>query len=130
MTKCGRVKKETLENSALVFVYNANSGLFNTVADMAHKLFSPQTYQCNLCALTYSTFGMRKSWQDFLATLEIPFEFLHADELQKRFFIKDIRLPAVFKKQGERLTLLIGADAIDKCSTIEELKLLIREKLS
>jgi hypothetical protein len=130
MTKCGRVKKETLENSALVFVYNANSGLFNTVGDMAHKLFSPQTYHCNLCALTYSTFGMRKSWQEFLATLEIPFEFLHADELEKRFFIKDVRLPAIFKKQGERLTLLIAADAIDKCSTIEELKFLIRDKLS
>ena len=124
------MKKETVENSALVFVYNANSGLFNIVADMAHKMFSPQTYQCNLCALTYSTFGMRKSWQEFLAALEIPFEFLHADELQKRFSIKDIQLPAIFKKQGERLTLLIAANAIDKCSTIEELKLLIRENLS
>jgi hypothetical protein len=124
------VKKGTLENSALVFVYNANSGLFNTVADMAHKMFSPQTYQCNLCGLTYSTFGMRKSWQEFLATLEIPFEFLHADELQNRFFIKDIRLPAIFKKQGERLTVLIDANAIDECSTLEELKLLIRDNLS
>ena len=123
------MKKETLENSALVFVYNANSGLFNTVADMAHKIFSPQTYQCNLCALTYSTFGMRKSWQEFLASIEIPFEFLHADELQNRFFIKGIRLPAIFKKQGEQLTLLIAADAIDKCSTLEELKLLIRDNL-
>jgi hypothetical protein len=130
MMKCSSVKKEALENSALVFVYNANSGLFNTVADMAHKFFSPQTYQCNLCALTYSTFSMRKSWQEFLASLEIPFEFLHADELQKRFFIKDIQLPAIFKKQGERLTLLIAANAIDKCSTIEELKVLIRENLS
>ena len=124
------MKKETLENSALVFVYNANSGLFNTLADMAHKMFSPQTYQCNLCALTYSTFGIRKSWQEFLATLEIPFEFLHADELQNRFFIKDIRLPAIFKKQGEQLTLLIAADAIDECSTLEELKLLIRDNLT
>lgn len=124
------MKKETLENTALVFVYNANSGLFNTVADMAHKMFSPKTYQCNLCALTHSTFVMRKSWQEFLATLEIPFEFLHADELQNRFFIKGIRLPAIFKKQGERLTLLIAANAIDKCSTLEELKLLIRDNLT
>jgi len=124
------VKKETLENSAIVFVYNANSGLFNTIADMAHKVFSPQTYQCNLCALTNSMFGMRKTWQEFLATLEIPFEFLHADELQNRFFIKGVRLPAIFKKQGEQLTLLITANAIDKCSTLEELKLLIRDNLT
>ena len=114
---------------ALVFVYNANSGLFNNVAGSAHKVFSPETYQCNLCALTHSTFGMRKSWQEFLNELEIPLEFLHADELQKRYSIKDIPLPAVFKKKAEQLTLLIGADSINRCVTIDELKHLIRENL-
>jgi hypothetical protein len=121
--------RETPTMPALVFVYNANSGLFNTVAGSAHKVFSPETYQCNLCALTHSTFGMRKSWQEFLNELEIPLEFLHADELQKRYSIKDIPLPAVFKKKAEQLTLLIGADSINRCVTIDELKHLIRENL-
>lgn len=123
------MKKETPAKPALVFVYNANSGLFNTVAGSAHKIFSPETYQCNLCALTHSTFGMRKGWQDFLNELEIPLEFLHADELHKRYFIKDIPLPAVFKNDGEQLTLLIAADSINRCRTIDELKHLIKEHL-
>jgi len=57
-------------------------------------------------------------------------EFLHANELQNRYFIKGIRLPAVFKKEGERLTLLIAADSINECVTIDELKLLVRDNLS
>ncbi len=27
----------------LLFVYNADSGLFNTLGDIGHKLFSPNT---------------------------------------------------------------------------------------
>ena len=123
------MKKETPTKPALVFVYNADSGLFNTVADIAHKIFSPQTYQCNLCALTHSTFGMHKSWQEFLNGLEIPLEFLHADELRNRYFVKGIPLPAIFRKQAQRLTVLIPADAINSCVTSDELKQLLRDKL-
>lgn len=123
------VQSETLENGSLVFVYNANSGLFNTVADAAHKVISPQTYGCNLCALTHSTFGMRKSWQEFLAALDVPLEFLHADELQKLYSITGLELPAIFRKQGKLLRLLIAADLINRCLTIDELKQLVRDHL-
>ena len=39
-------------NDSLLFVYNADSGFFNTLADIGHKLFSPATYPCQLCAIT------------------------------------------------------------------------------
>jgi hypothetical protein len=116
-------------NGALVFVYNAESGLFNAVTDTAHKIFSPQTYNCKLCALTYSAFGMRKSWKRFLETLNRPLEFLHADELQSRYGISGVRLPALFKKEGERLELAIDAEAINACRTIEDLQQLIKVSL-
>lgn len=115
---------------SLVFVYNADSGLFNAVADMAHKAFSPQTYECNLCSLTFSTFGMRKSWKDFLNTLKRPLEFLYADELKSSYQISDVPLPAVFQKEGETLKLFLGANAINECRTIEALMKLIRDRLS
>jgi len=72
-----------MENAepTLIFVYNADSGVFNLAADIARKIFSPQTFSCNLCAITHSTFGVRDEWRDYLKTLEVPFEFLHADEL-------------------------------------------------
>jgi hypothetical protein len=37
----------------LLFVYNADSGLFNSIAEAAHKIVSPQTYRCDLCRITY-----------------------------------------------------------------------------
>lgn len=110
---------------ALVFVYNADSGVFNTLADAAHKIFSPQTYQCNLCALTHTAIGMRGEWKRFLDGLDSPLEFLHADELRSRYGVEGVPLPAVFKGDGGKLELLIGADSINACRTLDDLKRLI-----
>ncbi len=123
-------KRAKQSNHSLVFVYHADSGLFHALTDMAHKTFSPQTYQCNLCALTYSTFGMRKSWKQFLETLDLPFEFLHADQWKQRYGGLSTPLPAIFMKKTGRLELWIDADAINACRTIGDLKQLIKNRLS
>jgi hypothetical protein len=115
---------------ALVFVYNADSGVFNTLADAAHKIFSPQTYACNLCALTHTAIGMRREWKRFLDGLDSPPEFLHADELTARYGVEGVPLPAVFKRDGERLEVLVGADSINACRTLDDLKRLILKAAS
>ena len=120
-------KKSQTARPALVFVYNADSGLFNTLTDVAHKIFSPRTYQCNLCALTHSAVGMRKEWKRFLDGLGGPLEFLHADELKARYGVKDVPLPAIFQSDGERLEVLVGANSINACWTMDDLKRLILE---
>ncbi len=113
----------------LVFVYNADSGLFNTLTDIAHKTLSPETYACNLCAITHSHFGMRKEWKAFLRELDAPCEFLHRDELEKTYGIRDVPLPAIFKRHNEKLETWIDAESINACYSIEELEKLIKEKL-
>src|SRR6185295_11077785 len=100
-------------NHALVFVYNADSGIFNAATDLAHKIFSPGTYKCTLCRLTYASFGMRADWKEFLETIERPLEWLHADELKSIYSVSDVKLPAVFEKEGKQLKLLIDADSIN-----------------
>ena len=111
--------------AALVFVYNADSGVFNTLADAAHKIFSPRTYACNLCALTHSAVGMRGEWRRFLEGLDAPPEFLHADELKARYGVAGVPLPAVFERDGGNIEVLFGADSINACRTLEDLKRLI-----
>jgi hypothetical protein len=118
------------EGTALVFVYNADSGVFNTLADAAHKIFSPRTYACNLCALTYGAVQMRGEWKEFLDGLGLPLEFLHADELASRYGLKGVGLPAVFTKGGGGLKVLAGADAINACRTLDDLERLILEGLA
>ena len=114
----------------LVFVYNADSGVFNTLADAAHKIFSPRTYACNLCALTHTAVRMRGEWKRFLEGLGRPLEFLHADELATRYGLKGVPLPAVFTRGGAGLKLLAGADSVNACRTLDELKRLVLEGLA
>lgn len=115
---------------ALVFVYNADSGVFNTLADAAHKIFSPRTYACNLCALTYGAVQMRGEWREFLDGLGLPLEFLHADELAARYNLNGVPLPAVFTRGDGRLSVLVGADSINACRTLDDLKRRILEGLA
>jgi hypothetical protein len=110
---------------SLVFVYNADSGVFNALTDLAHKIFSPQTYPCNLCAITHSATGMRREWKRFLDTLDRPLEFLHADELKARYGVAGVPLPAIFERDGGALKVLAEADSINACRTIDDLKQLI-----
>jgi hypothetical protein len=114
---------------ALVFVYNAESGLFNTLADAAHKIFSPRTYQCNLCALTHSAVGMRQEWREFLDGLDATQEFLHADELEERCGVAGLSLPVILKREERGLEVLLDADSINACKTLDELKRLLLKSL-
>ena len=120
---------DDVSRATLVFVYNADSGLFNTLADMAHKTFAPETYSCTLCAITYGAFGMRVEWKLFLESLDSALEFLHRDELAKRYGIADAALPAIFLKRPSGLELLISAAEINACVDSEDLKRLIVETL-
>lgn len=114
----------------VIFVYNADSGLFNTLSDVAHKIFSPQTYSCNLCALTHSNFGMRGEWKEFVGGLGRPVEFLHADELAARYGVEGMALPVVLEKEEGGLRVAADAEAINGCRSIGDLKELIAERLS
>lgn len=117
-------------NTTIIFVYNADSGIFNTLSDMAHKTFAPETYSCNLCAITYGAFGMRSEWREFLESLGRELEFLHRDELVKQYGIADTDLPALFLKRSERPELLITAGEINACTGMPELKKLITDRLA
>lgn len=107
---------------ALVFVYNADSGLLNTLSDIAHKALSPQTYRCRLCALTHGRLRMRQEWKTYLEGLGVACEFLHRDELAQRYGIRDAQLPAVYRRHGRELRLCLDHRAIAACRSAEALQ--------
>ena len=84
----------------LLFVYNADSGLFNTMADIGHKLLSPETYACDLCALTHGYFSEKRQWREFVESLGPECEFLHRDQFRKCYPQDTTPLPAVFIATG------------------------------
>jgi hypothetical protein len=109
----------------IIFVYNADSGVFNLLTDIAHKIFSPQTYACNLCAITHSNFGMKGKWKEFLDSLENPLEFLHADEFKGKYQSENVELPAIFIEEDNSLKQIVNARQINQSQSIEDLKMLI-----
>ncbi|WP_157200254.1 hypothetical protein [Methanogenium cariaci] len=100
------------EKDILVFVYNADSGVFSELKDYVHKAVSPSTYDCPLCALTYGSTGMKKEWNTFLKELDFRVEFLHRDEMAKKYPAVGVPLPAVFKKSGSSMNLVVNAGEI------------------
>jgi hypothetical protein len=119
------------KNSGLVFVYNADRGFFNMMADISHKVLSPSTYPCNLCGLTHGAFSMRKEWRDFLAKIKPPLTFLHRDEFRKEFKLED-ELPAIYIKdlRTEELRPFIDATTLKTLTGLEDLKHMISDKLT
>jgi hypothetical protein len=114
----------------IIFVYNADSGVFNLLSDVAHKMFSPQTYSCNLCAVTHSNFGMKKEWKDYLDSIDNPLEFLHADESKSKYPSEKAIFPAIFIEENESLKQIADHAQINKSRTIEDLKFIIDGELN
>ncbi len=111
----------------ILFVYKADSGLFNTMADIGHKIFSPDTYQCDLCQLTHGYFSERTEWREFIGKQKIECRFLHRDEFFRVFPERSDTLPAVFIQQEDRLDVCIGAERLHQYDSLDKLISALKE---
>lgn len=119
------------QDKKLLFIYNADSSLFNQMADLIHKAISPKTYQCNLCRLTYSGSDMKRDWKDFIDSLPIKAKFFHKDEFLKQYPDKrNTTFPTVFVEDNSSLRSLISTEEINQLKGLNDLKTLVEKKLS
>ena len=105
----------------LIFVYNAHSGKLNALWDVGHKLFSPTTYPCSLCALTYDRFSEHKIWKNFRKESRLTMEFYHKDEFEEKFPNVKLIYPSVLKLQGNQLTTVLTNDVLNEILDVEAL---------
>ena len=110
----------------LLFVYNADTGLWNGALDVMHKVFSPKTYACKLCGITYGTLSVKKEWAEFIEKLPVKTEFLHRDEWLQKFKRTD-HLPAVFIQNGEELASFIPAEEMNRMDLTDLKKTLLKK---
>lgn len=109
----------------LIFVYNADSGMLNTMKDISHKLFSPQTYDCFLCSLTHDTFSENKEWKAFRTNSSLDMNFLHRDEFEKEYD-RRMEYPLILKEAGD-LEVVISKDQLASYSSLTELITAVEE---
>ncbi len=105
----------------LQFVYNAETGVFNKLTDFAHKIVSPGTYACSLCALTYGKFTMKKEWAEYVKKLPIEVEFVYKSEW--KFAPLREEYPVIALQTGnDRIEILIEAEELDQIKNLDQLK--------
>lgn len=115
----------------LIFIYNANSGIKNSILDAAHKALSPHTYQCNLCDLTFDVFNEKKSWKQFREQADRRMEFLHKDEYGKLYASKfgyKFEFPIVLISVNEELQVFITTKELNALENTEALMDLIKTR--
>jgi len=113
---------------SLVFIYNARSGKRQAMLDLLHKTFSPGTYHCKLCQLTY-TYRMRQQWRQYLDLLPWNIEFRYLDQLSDDQRELAGSLPACLLESGKDQNLLLDATMINRCKDLGELIGLLDKEL-
>ena len=97
----------------IIFVYNAKGGRWNYIIDTAHKYISPNTYECNLCQITYDL-KMRKHWKEYVEKSPHKLQFLHSEELNQfgLTHYKD-QLPICIERINNNYKILISKEEMD-----------------
>ena len=108
----------------LIFVYNAKSA--NMLMDYAHKFISPATYDCDLCKLTHSNFGVRNEWGAFIKDLAVKMDFYYIDEFEDQFGLS-FHYPIILEKVDGELNTLLSNTEIAKLDGITDLIRVMQE---
>jgi hypothetical protein len=115
----------------LICVYNAKGGWLNALGDMVHKLVSPATYPCSLCALTYGAVSMRPAWRAALDRLGLPVLFLYRDEFRKNLDTRNLPLPAVLLgNEAGPPEVLVSAGELNALTSLDALIALVEERVA
>lgn len=116
---------------ALVIVYNADEGLGAALFDAAHKLIRPDTYPCDLCAITYGAVSMKEAWRDWLKGQPFPTEFHNRQDFARAYpALSRLPLPAILRRDGDELTLLLAAEDMRADMGVDALITAVESKLA
>jgi hypothetical protein len=105
----------------IIMTYNAQSGLKNGILGSLHKIFSPSTYPCDLCALTYGHFSENPHWKKFRMRYNIQISFYHIDEFEAIFGKFNYRYPVALLHRNKTFDTLISPEEFKQFKTTEEL---------
>jgi hypothetical protein len=114
----------------LLFVYNANAGLAAGMMDSLHKLVSPRTYACDLCAITYGLTRMNPEWKAWLKAQAFEAVFYHRPDFRAAYPGVAVALPVILVDRAAQIETLVSADDFKTTSSVDELIALIEARLA
>ncbi|MCI0602794.1 hypothetical protein L0156_07245 [bacterium] len=99
----------------LILIYNADSGKWNTLVDIARKLLSID--ECDLCSITYGALGEKREWKDCKEELALRVDTFHRDEIRGTSLEQfSTSLPSVIAETEEgKMALLLSNEELATC---------------
>jgi len=116
------------ETVTLVFVYNAEAGLVHGIMDSIHKLVSPSTYKCDLCAITYGLTRMKDDWRTWLERYDRPVQFFHRTDFRQAWPGVDVQLPVILVQENDALRVLVSATELAHIADVGQLVAVLEGK--
>lgn len=114
----------------LLFVYNANAGIAAGIMDSIHKVLSPSTYACGLCAITYGALRMDPKWKAWLAAQSFEGLFFHGPDFRAAYPSAATELPAILIDDGTKLVPVVEAKEFVAIPDVDALIALVETRLS
>ncbi|MDQ3072241.1 MAG: hypothetical protein M3Q97_03105 [Bacteroidota bacterium] len=115
----------------LIFVYNARKDKISKLKDFFHKIISPQTYACELCALTHGNFREKPEWKHFLESLDMQTTFYYIEDWKKSSAYFDIALPVIVLQKNPKITpeVIISKSDMKNMASLDDLIAKLKIKL-
>lgn len=70
---------------------------------------------CSLCGVTHGLFTERAAWRDWRASLTVPFELFHRDDMPGDVAAATSSLPVVVARTDAGIVTLLGPSELDRC---------------
>ncbi len=107
------------------FIYNAKTGVVNSIIDVAHKLISPDTYECNLCKMTHDTFTENGKFKALKKKYNIT--LWHINEYEAKYKAEKNYPLIIIRDKNEKEINRIKTDKINNLNKVDDIEFLLDE---
>ena len=112
----------------IYFIYNANGSFFGEISYFIKKLSGRD--KCKLCDLSHNLIFQKKSWDDFLKELELPYSVLHINELPDSIKQLNLAYPSILLEKNDSFEELISRKDFEDINDISQLKQSLEAKIN
>ena len=112
----------------IYFIYNANGSFFGEISYFIKKLSGRD--KCKLCDLSHNLIFQKKSWDDFLKELELPYRVLHINELTESIKQLNLNYPSILLEKDDSLEEIISRKDFEDINNLSQLKQFLEAQIN
>ena len=112
----------------IYFIYNADGSFLGEISYFMKKLSGRD--KCKLCDLSHNLIFQKKSWDDFLKELELPYRVLHINELPESIKQLNLNYPSILLEKDDSLEEIISRKDFEDINNLSQLKQFLEAQIN